>query len=414
MEGPVQRRATAVLVVLVGLFGLSGVTGCSDGSHPGPVSDGRVVTPPAVTTSTAPPRDPSLPPAVPPGQGFSLVATGDVLLHKPIWEQAEADAEVSGRTPMDFEPMLAAVRPYVSSADLAMCHLETPLAPEKGPFSGYPVFSGPPQVADDLKATGYDFCSTASNHTLDKGKAGIRRTLDRLDEAGIAHAGSARTEAESKRITILKANGVRVAVLSYAFGFNGSTATGVERWRANRIDQARILADARRARRRGAQVVVLALHWGTEYQQTRSAQQRELAPKLARSGVVDLIISHHAHVVEPVQKIGSTWVVYGLGNLIANAAHPESANAEELLVRFSFVRRSDGRFRVKRAEYVPFLMAQDPLRLVDVRAALRSGEYGSSSEARVRRALRRTTTVVDSLGAKGDGLKPADRPRAAG
>jgi poly-gamma-glutamate synthesis protein (capsule biosynthesis protein) len=304
--------------------------------------------------------------------------------------------------------MLAGVKPYVSAADLAICHLETPLAKASGPFSGYPSFSGPPQVAPALKAVGYDACSTASNHTFDQGADGIKRTLDGLDAAGLAHAGSARTRSESRRITLLRANGVRVAFLSYAYGWNGNGYPGGDRWRANVIDRARILADAQRARAAGAQIVVLAMHWGTEYRQEPSAQQRDLAPDLARSGLIDVIISHHAHVVEPIQRIGTTWVTYGLGNLLADHSTPGSANAEGLLARFTFTRGSTGRFTATAAEYVPLMMTKTaPLRVLDVRRALRTGDYGSSTRPRLRAALARTTRVVQSLDGAKNGLRDA-------
>jgi len=124
-------------------------------------------------------------------QCVSIVVTGDVLLHPPLVDQARADSP--GGQDLDFAPMLAAEKPYVQDADLGICHLETPLAPADGPFSGYPEFSVPPQVLPALVATGYDACSTASNHTLDQGTAGVNRTLDDLDAAGLAHDGSYRT-----------------------------------------------------------------------------------------------------------------------------------------------------------------------------------------------------------------------------
>jgi poly-gamma-glutamate synthesis protein (capsule biosynthesis protein) len=270
----------------------------------------------------------------------------------------------------------------------------------------------PPQISTALKAVGYDTCSTASNHTFDQGAAGIQRTLDSLDAAGLTHAGSARTRSESRRITMLRANGVQVAFLSYAYGWNGNSYPGGDRWRANVIDKSRILADARRARAAGAQVVVLAMHWGTEYHQVPSAQQLDLAPELARSGVIDLIVSHHAHVVEPIQRIGKTWVIYGLGNLLADHSTPGPANEEGLLARITFTRSNADRFTATKAEYVPLLMTKTaPLRLIDVRQALRTGEYGSTTRPRLRAALTRTTQVVKSLDGADQGLRPAPLPR---
>ncbi len=96
--------------------------------------------------------------------------------------------------------MFAGVRPVVSRADLAICHMETVYGKDGGPFTGYPAFKSPPQVAAALKHTGYDSCSTASNHTLDDGADGVRRTLGAMDAAGLRHAGSARSAAEAHRI----------------------------------------------------------------------------------------------------------------------------------------------------------------------------------------------------------------------
>jgi poly-gamma-glutamate capsule biosynthesis protein CapA/YwtB (metallophosphatase superfamily) len=388
---------------------LVALTGCSPGSG-GSAQPTVAAQTPSPTSAAAPTGNATAPSTgtAAAGSSFTLVATGDVLLHPPLWTQARQDARRTGHGTLDFAPMLAGVKPYVSSADLAICHLETPLADPDGPFRGYPDFSGPPQIVAALKTTGYDACSTASNHTLDQGVAGIKRTLDTLDAAGIAHAGSARSRPESGRITMLNANGVKVAFLSYAYGFNGHNYPGGQSWRANEIDKTRILADARRARADGAQVVVLAMHWGTEYHQEPSAQQRELAPVLARSGVIDLIISHHAHVVEPIQKIGTTWVVYGLGNLIADHSTPGAENAEGLLARFTFTRSTDGRYRASKAEYLPLLMTKTaPLRLLDVPGALATREYGTAGAQRLREALTRTTHVVLDLGADKQGLVPA-------
>jgi poly-gamma-glutamate capsule biosynthesis protein CapA/YwtB (metallophosphatase superfamily) len=410
-------RPTGLALAAACLVAAAGCSGSVGGRLPATTG-----TPDPPATATAAPATSSTPTATGSGAGsgsdrtaggsFTIVATGDVLLHPPLWAQARRDAARTGVGTMDFGPMLAGVRPYVSGADLALCHLETPLAARSGPFSGYPSFSGPPQITPALKAVGYDACSTASNHTFDQGAAGVNRTLNSLDAAGIAHTGSARTRSESRRITVLRANGVRVAVLSYSYGWNGRSYPGGDRWRANLIDKSRILADARRARAGGAQAVVLAMHWGTEYRQVPNAQQLDLAPELARSGVIDLIVSHHAHVVQPIQRIGRTWVVYGLGNLLANHSTPGVANAEGLLARFTFSRAGGGRFTATKAEYVPLLMTKTaPLRLLDVREALRTGEYGSSTRARLREALRRTNRVVRSLDAADQGLRAASPAR---
>ncbi len=228
---------------------------------------------------TDPPPLPSAAGGATPVRGFTLVASGDVLPHDSVIRQARADAGGDG---YDFRPMLAGVRQVVSDADLAICHMETVYGKD-GDYRGYPLFTSPPQVARGLAATGYDACSTASNHTLDDGSAGIRRTLDALDTAGIKHVGSARTAAEDRRPAWLKAGGARVAQLAYTYGTNGLSLPAGQPWAVDIIDERRIVEDARAARKAGADVVVVSLHWGTEWQIAPNDQQLGLGRKLTAS-----------------------------------------------------------------------------------------------------------------------------------
>lgn len=172
---------------------------------------------------------------------LTLVATGDVLLHERLWTTAKRDGD-NGE--WNFAPLLQGVKPLVQQADLALCHLETPLGT---PPTGYPLFQGPPQIVPALKQTGYDACSTASNHSFDQGAAGIDRTLRLLDKAGIKHTGTARTPAEADTPTIVTVRGVKVALLSYTYGFNGLPYPDGETWRAGKLDPAKIKAMAQLA-----------------------------------------------------------------------------------------------------------------------------------------------------------------------
>ena len=352
---------------------------------------------------------------------FTLVATGDVLLHEPLWEQARADAAAGGRTGHDFRPLLAGIAPLVTGADLAICHLETPVAAPSGPTAGYPAFSVPPEIVPALADTGFDACTTASNHTFDRGAAGVDRTLDALDAAGIRHAGSARHPAEAATTTLLPVAGATVALLSYTFGFNGVPPPDGQTWRSNPIDEARILADAARARAEGASVVVVALHWGDEYDPEPNAQQQALGPALARSPDVDLVLGHHAHVVQPMEVVDGEWVVYGMGNMVARHGTPGAANQEGLLVRFTFT-EGPGGWRVTLAEYAALLVvtAQPPIRVVDAGAALAAGTgpagpVEGALRERLQLAWERTAATVDARAASTHGLRtiPGSAPPAA-
>ena len=102
-----------------------------------------------------------------------------MLVHDGVWQTAERDAARRGETLPDFRPMFAGIKDQIASADLAICHLETPLSRPRGPYRNYPIFSAPPTVLDGLVATGFDGCTTASNHSVDQGFTGLVRTMRR-------------------------------------------------------------------------------------------------------------------------------------------------------------------------------------------------------------------------------------------
>lgn len=363
----------------------------------------------AASPAPSPTRPPTtLPPTttttVPPPRTFTLAAAGDVLLHSALWAQAEADAAAQGEPGMDFAPMLAGLQPAVSGADLAICHMETPVAPPGGPYSSYPVFSVPPEIVPALTATGFDACTTGSNHTFDKGADGVNRTLDALDAHGMAHAGSARTPEEAATTTILEANGVRIGLLSYTYSFNGMPVPNGETWRANPIDEARILADAATAKQRGAEVVVVSLHWGSEYVHEPNSQQLDLAPRLVRSPDIDLLLGHHAHVVQPMENVDGEWVVYGMGNMIANQL--QAPRAEGLLTHFTFTEIGTN-WRVTKAAFEPLLTLHGtPIRVVAVDPALAAPALDPTLRQRLTEARDRTIGIVGQRGALTAGLQP--------
>ncbi|MEV6396078.1 CapA family protein [Streptomyces sp. NPDC051907] len=367
----------------------------------------------AQDSASEPPRGGSAPPATAPHgapglRGFTLVATGDVLPHDSVIRQAKLDAAGDG---YDFRPMLAGVKPVVSGADLAICHMETVYG-ENGDYTGYPAFKSPPQIAWALADAGYDSCSTASNHALDDGAAGVRRTLDALDEAGVQHAGSARTAAEAERPAWLTAGGAWVAQLAYTFGTNDYPMPEGQPWAVNLIDERKIVEDARAARRAGADVVVVSLHWGTEWETDPDGQQLSLGRVLTASRTdgrpdIDLILGTHAHVPQAYEKVNGTWVVYGMGDQIAGtminySGAPDPRGNQSSIGRFTFAppRTHGERWRVSRAEFIPQWMDTEAGRVVNLPAALSGGE-GPEEYKQAQSAIRE---AVLGRGGAEDGL----------
>jgi poly-gamma-glutamate synthesis protein (capsule biosynthesis protein) len=389
-----RQGAVALAAVL-----LTAATGCAGGARA-----------PGAEPARQEPASPAAPSAVGGAAsaraGFTLVASGDVLPHASIIRQAAADANGQG---YDFRPMLSGVKNVVSAADLAICHMETVYGQEGGPYTGYPTFKSPPEIAPALKETGYDSCSTASNHTLDDGAAGLGRTLDALDKAGVKHAGSARTAEEAARPTLLKAGDATVAQLAYTYDTNGFPLPEGQPWAVNLIDEQKIIADARAARAAGADVVVVSMHWGTEWQTAPDERQLTLGRSLTAARTdgrpdIDLILGTHAHVPQAYEKVNDTWVVYGMGDQIAGdminhqGAYDPRGN-QGTLGRFTFEPPTapGGRWEVAKAEFLPQWFDTGRGRVVDVNAAIKQGEPLTA----VRDTIR---DVVLGRGAATDGL----------
>ena len=327
-------------------------------------------------------------------RGFTLIASGDVLTHGAVLERARAYGHRVGQ-PYDFRPMFADLRPIVSGADLAVCHLEVPLSRTGKAISSWPAFNAPPQLAVALRWAGYDACSTASNHSMDKGPQGIAATLEVMDRAGLRHAGMARNPSEANQHTILEIRGLRIGLLSYTYGLNRGPLPPGQRWLVKTIDPGRILTDARAARQVGAQFVVVLLHWGQEYRTTPTPAQRDLARRLLAAPEVDLILGHHAHVIQPIQRVGRKWVAYGMGNSLSNqtpSCCPPGAQ-DGVLVKVTVAEHA-GRLGVRAVRYVPTWVEHPSFRIRPVLTALADRSLPAATRRALQVARDRTRQAV--------------------
>ncbi len=317
-----------------------------------------------------------------------------------------ASAASAGRangTGYDFSGVFAPVADLINKADLAVCHLETPVSQANGPFRGYPAFEVQPQIIDALAGAGYDTCSTASNHAFDAGVDGLDRTLDTLDAKGIAHTGTFRTIEESRTPRILDVHGVRVGHISWTYGLNGIPRPDGRQWSVNVFDPAGpevtgLLADAARARQAGADVVVASVHCCVEYLHDPTPAQVELARALLASPDVDLVLGHHAHVVQPFERVNGKWVAYGLGNHIAEQYAGDTEDS--VVARFTFTEGDDGRFPITRAEAIPTRIDLGQAVTVVNTASARDAEAGS---------YHRVVDILNRRGAAAAGLTITDR-----
>lgn len=318
--------------------------------------------------------------------------TGDTLVHSPLWAAAAANGSSSG-SPFDFRPMFADVRGVISAADFAICHLETPFAPPGVELSTMPKYQVPTEVATALADAGYDRCSTASNHTMDGGVASIDHTVAALADVGISQAGMARTPEEIEP-TVIDAGGLAVSHLSYTIHFNGMSLPADEPWRSARIDIDRILADAGTARGLGARLVIVSLHWGNEGSSRPNPQQKEWSQRLAESGLVDIVVGSHPHVLQPIERIADMWVLNSLGNFISAMPTGDKwppSTQDGAIVLFDVTERVDGSVEVQRPRVVPTWVDREAGYVVrDVRSWLAD----HPDDIRVRESFERTLKTM--------------------
>ncbi|MFF2841606.1 CapA family protein [Paenarthrobacter sp. NPDC057981] len=398
-----QRSHRAALptlaLVLAMALGACGVIAENNDPRPSTAASAPAGESPSPTRTPAPNPTPGKGPACAELRCTSITVTGDMLVHTQLWQQARADAAAAGQPGYTFVPLLEGQRRYIRNSDLAICHQETPVATPEGPFSAYPSFNVPPQIVTASKDLGYQACTTASNHTIDRGTEGLLRTLDALDAAGLKHTGSYRTEAASKEILMLQTDAAKVAVIEGTYGHNGQIPEYP--WLVDELDPATMIAKATQARSLGADIVLGVMHAGDEYASEPNAQQQEVAHALVDSGQFTMIYGHHTHSVLPIENYKGTWIVYGLGNGITELSPWYVVNNEGLLVRAQFSQNAAGTWTASDLAWAPSVIVRDPYRWCSVASDAPQGVCATpAADAETRQ---RTKTVVESLGAANAG-----------
>ena len=276
---------------------------------------------------------------------FSVVATGDILPHKTMLTRLKRTTGA-----VDVDGTLEDIRPMISGADLAICHIEGALLAPGEAIRPYYILGTPPVWLREVKRAGYDTCSTASNHSLDGGTKGVDATVNAFAEYGMHQSGVATSE-ETRLPGLLTVKGVKVAHLAYTYGLDHGRLPKGEPWRANLIKAERIIADAREMRARGAEVVIVSMHWGNTQWSKLSPYQEQVGRAITASGQIDLIVGHHSHLLQEISQRNGVWVLWGLSNLLSN--HPVNKNwgaatQDGVIVEVTIRRDADGTIVVER------------------------------------------------------------------
>ncbi|MCI6990548.1 MAG: CapA family protein [Clostridiales bacterium] len=335
----------------------------------------------------------------------TLAVCGDIMSHS----SQTNDAYDATTDTYSYLPCFQYVQPWIESADYAVANFETTL--NGPPYSGYPQFCAPDALAYDIQAIGFDLVTTANNHSMDKGFNGVVRTLDTLDQAGLAHVGSYRTQEEFQEnngVVVADVGGISVAFLGYTYGTNGIPIAEENNFCLNRfnvdyngdcttLDQEKLKSELAYAESLETDLIAVMIHWGIEYQTTQNEYQTQVADFLIANGA-DLILGSHSHVPQPMEtrtvtlddgSTRSAFVAYSLGNFVSNQS-PATVNVNytdttavlnlELTKDFS-----TGQTTVTGISYVPLLVlnrgtgVQDQYLILDVHAAMGLHDSGDTS-----------------------------------
>lgn len=343
---------------------------------------------------------------------ISMLVNGDLLFHPNLWKHfAGANTAATDGTAFDFTPLFETMKPYIQASDIAVCEFETPIAKRGGPYTGYPVFNVPPEVADAAASVGYTACTHATNHSWDQGADGIARLWDTLASKGIAQTGSYKNEEDSTKPLVIDSptGGGKLGLVTGTVSLNGMTAD--HDWQVDRLREAgdpqhqsdidRAVAKAKAAREQGADVVAMAMHSVQEYIDYADSWQISEAHELADTGAFDVIYGAGCHCAQPIENYNGTWIIYGLGNTVTVSA-PASriVNNQGVTARIQFAGRKGvaGAWRVSRIDWVPTAnMRQGSYQWCPISSDHPNGTcWSESQDAQVRQ---RIWNVIYSMGA---------------
>ncbi|MFZ4725837.1 MAG: CapA family protein [Paludibacter sp.] len=253
---------------------------------------------------------------------MTLLFAGDIMGHAPQFKAAYNTT----LNKFNYDICFQSVKSYIKAVDIAIANLEVPLAGQ--PYSGYPNFSSPDALLDGLKNAGYDVILTANNHVLDRNKVGLERTINTIKNRNLLFAGSYLNQVQRDSIypLIIDKKGLRIAILNCTYGSNQNIPPFPNL--VNYIDTIQIKNDIKKATYKKADLIIMTVHWGTEYQLYANIEQRKTAQFFANNGI-HLIIGSHPHVVQNAEILNGkdsiqVPVFYSLGNSISNQRNPNT------------------------------------------------------------------------------------------
>ena len=272
---------------------------------------------------------------------LSLVMVGDGLLHSSVYNDAYKDGVY------DFKPQLEYIKPIVQNYDLAFYNQESILGGTSIGLSDYPTFNSPWEFGDAMIDAGFNLVSLANNHTMDRGEKAIINSCEYWKTKDVLTAGSYCSSEEANEIKIKEKNGIKYTLLAYTYGTNGISVPSGKEYLVNLYSDEKAKNDIEKVRDK-VDLLIVSMHWGTEYRSEPTEEQQRQANYLSSLGV-DIIIGTHPHVIEPITYINDTLVIYSLGNFIsAQSTNNDYNTMVELMTSVDVIKEEkDGQATIK-------------------------------------------------------------------
>ena len=282
-------------------------------------------------------------------KSVSLSFVGDLMCHSTQFKYAQVDSNK-----FDFRPVFEPVKKILSASDFTFGNLETVTAGKDSGYTGYPKFNTPDEFVTALKYAGFDVLFTSNNHVLDKGEAGVKRTIEVIRKNGMLNVGTHKKG--ERNFIILNKDGIRIAVLAYTYGTNGFVLPDSSKYAVNVISRKRIRIDLRKARTENPDLIIVYFHYGTEYSRGADDFQRDYSKYALRYGA-DIVIGSHPHVVQPIvnaksKRIGKSFIAYSLGNFVSNQRWRYSDGG--VILSFTIKKNMiENKIRIEKENYLP-------------------------------------------------------------
>lgn len=272
---------------------------------------------------------------------LSLVMVGDALLHSSVYNDAYKNGVY------DFSSQLEFIKPIIQKYDLAFYNQETILGGKELGLSDYPTFNSPWEFGNAMIDAGFNLVSLANNHTLDKGEKAVLKSCEFWQDKDVLTAGSYCSNEEANEIKIREKNGIKYTLLAYTYGTNGIPVPQGKEYLVNLYSDEKVKHDIEQVKDK-VDLLMVSMHWGTEYKTEPTEEQKRQAEYLSSLGV-DIIIGTHPHIIEPITYINDTLVIYSLGNFIsAQSTNNDYNTVIELMTSVDVIKEEkEGQITIK-------------------------------------------------------------------